>query len=155
LPPPGKFVPLAPHSLRRRLGSSSAGRPLPTASFSSIALAVQGEAKVVVDVPAGTVAGQFILEFCCISFFCYLLPLFFIILTRIYLLFFQVLLIIYCLFNVFPNKILYDFFSRLDFNPALAGGIRGSSGIKGRLNPRGFQYASALFATILSEFLVS
>jgi hypothetical protein len=40
---------------------------------------------------------------------------------------------------------------RQNFNPALAGGIRGAPGIKARLNPRAFQYLSTIFVGILSE----
>lgn len=38
-----------------------------------------------------------------------------------------------------------------DYNPALAGGIRGYPGIKARINQRGFQYFSTLIAPILDR----
>ncbi|KAE9552838.1 hypothetical protein FO519_003951 [Halicephalobus sp. NKZ332] len=39
----------------------------------------------------------------------------------------------------------------LDYNPALAGGIRGYPGIKARINQRGFQYFSTLISPILDR----
>uniref|UniRef100_A0A1I7S166 BPI1 domain-containing protein n=1 Tax=Bursaphelenchus xylophilus TaxID=6326 RepID=A0A1I7S166_BURXY len=42
-------------------------------------------------------------------------------------------------------------YSSVDYNPLLAGGVRGGPGIKARINSRGFQYASALIAPILDQ----
>jgi hypothetical protein len=53
----------------------------------------------------------------------------------------------YKLFKIQISKFL-EF--RQNFNPALAGGIRGAPGIKARLNPRAFQYLSTIFVGILS-----
>ena len=43
-------------------------------------------------------------------------------------------------------------FDSTNFNPAIAGGIRGSPGILARLNPRGFQYLSTIAGGILSAY---
>ena len=41
--------------------------------------------------------------------------------------------------------------SAIDYNPLLAGGVRGYPGIKARINQRGFQYFSSLIAPILDQ----